>query len=206
MDTLPWCRNSNWLALLRAVKAAPADDLPRLIIADWLDEQGEETAADLATFIREGIRVPTRMSSRATAIYERYCVAWSGSLAESHSSYVRAGGKVKFGWDGDEWNRIQLYFRRGFAERAFVILPQHFGWAASRIATAAPTARVFPKTMCWTKLLPNRRFAVDIPTELADLVGHLTSIEASALTKENWASIADAMTAYVDALRINTLK
>jgi uncharacterized protein (TIGR02996 family) len=36
-------------ALLAAVRAAPADDAPRLVFADWLDEHGE---ADLAAFVR----------------------------------------------------------------------------------------------------------------------------------------------------------
>lgn len=36
-------------ALLAAVKAHPDDDLPRLVLADWLDEQGQP---DCAEFIR----------------------------------------------------------------------------------------------------------------------------------------------------------
>ncbi len=40
-------------ALIRAIYADPADDLPRLVFADWLDERGE---ADRAEFIRLSIR------------------------------------------------------------------------------------------------------------------------------------------------------
>ncbi len=32
-------------ALVAAILAAPADDLPRLVYADWLDEHGAEPAA-----------------------------------------------------------------------------------------------------------------------------------------------------------------
>ena len=39
----------EYLALLAAVKAQPSDDLPRLVMADWLDEHGEEARAE---FIR----------------------------------------------------------------------------------------------------------------------------------------------------------
>jgi len=39
-------------ALMAAVCVAPADDLPRLVFADWLDEHGE---AELAAFIRADI-------------------------------------------------------------------------------------------------------------------------------------------------------
>jgi uncharacterized protein (TIGR02996 family) len=39
----------EWVALLAAVRAAPDDDLPRLVAADWLDERGEP---DRAEFVR----------------------------------------------------------------------------------------------------------------------------------------------------------
>ena len=32
-------------ALLRAILTDPADDTPRLVLADWLDERGEYVAA-----------------------------------------------------------------------------------------------------------------------------------------------------------------
>lgn len=43
-------------AMLMAVLASPADDLPRLVYADWLDEQGE---ADRAEFVRVQCRIAT---------------------------------------------------------------------------------------------------------------------------------------------------
>jgi uncharacterized protein (TIGR02996 family) len=39
----------EWLALLRAICAAPDDDTPRLVAADWLEEHGDP---DRAAFIR----------------------------------------------------------------------------------------------------------------------------------------------------------
>ena len=40
-------------ALLAAITAAPADDAPRLVYADWLQERGEETKAEyLRTVVR----------------------------------------------------------------------------------------------------------------------------------------------------------
>lgn len=39
----------EFTALLAAVRASPADDLPRLVLADWLEEKGE---AERAEFIR----------------------------------------------------------------------------------------------------------------------------------------------------------
>src|SRR5215469_14182128 len=35
------------LALLRAAKADPEDDAPRLVLADWLDERGDPARAEL---------------------------------------------------------------------------------------------------------------------------------------------------------------
>lgn len=42
-------------ALLRAVLDRPGDDLPRLVYADWLDEQGTPEATARAEFIRRGV-------------------------------------------------------------------------------------------------------------------------------------------------------
>jgi len=40
---------SNGTALLDAIRAAPDDDAPRLVYADWLDEHGQPERAE---FIR----------------------------------------------------------------------------------------------------------------------------------------------------------
>lgn len=46
---------SELLALLDAVKDHPDDDTPRLVLADWLDEQDNPLDAERAKFIREHI-------------------------------------------------------------------------------------------------------------------------------------------------------
>src|SRR5262245_32529246 len=43
---------SDEAAFLRAILADPADDAPRLVYADWLDEQGTPEAAARAAFLR----------------------------------------------------------------------------------------------------------------------------------------------------------
>ena len=40
------------LALMKAIYAAPDDDMPRLVYADWLDEQGNAEQQAHAAFIR----------------------------------------------------------------------------------------------------------------------------------------------------------
>lgn len=44
-------------ALLRSIILAPADDAPRLVYADYLDERGDKASAAKATFIRSQIRL-----------------------------------------------------------------------------------------------------------------------------------------------------
>lgn len=59
---------SELVALLRACRAEPEDDTPRLVLADWLDEQGE---ADRAELVRLQCRLsrdendPDRLALRA---------------------------------------------------------------------------------------------------------------------------------------------
>jgi uncharacterized protein (TIGR02996 family) len=47
-------------ALLAAIHAAPDDDLPRLVFADWLDEQGEPIRAEFVRLQIERARCDTR--------------------------------------------------------------------------------------------------------------------------------------------------
>jgi uncharacterized protein (TIGR02996 family) len=46
-------------ALLRAILEDPADDAPRLVFADWLDEQGRPK---IAARIRHGLGIPTEVA------------------------------------------------------------------------------------------------------------------------------------------------
>ena len=55
--------------LLAAVAAAPADDQPRLIYADWLDDRGEP---DHATFVRDQIRLAQVPSWDPLAVRARH--------------------------------------------------------------------------------------------------------------------------------------
>lgn len=75
------------LAFLEAVKEAPGDDLPRLILADWLEERGDLRA----DFIRAqvlGFRLPAsdperrRLEDWAADRLARHAVAWQGRLPE----------------------------------------------------------------------------------------------------------------------------
>src|SRR3954471_21295741 len=54
LEPLPPLR-PDLVALLDAVKDHPDDDTPRLVLADWLDEQDNPLDAERAAFIRRHI-------------------------------------------------------------------------------------------------------------------------------------------------------
>ena len=57
-----WLGRPDFEALAAGAVAAPADDAPRLVLADWLRDQGDEAAAGLAAaaagYSRGGWRWP----------------------------------------------------------------------------------------------------------------------------------------------------
>src|SRR5262245_31852846 len=88
-------------AFLRTILADPDDDAPRLIYADWLDEQGE---ADRAEFIRLQIRA-TRMQ---TDNPDRAEVA-------SHVEELRRAHHMEWVNQLPQFEHVEwLVFKRGF--------------------------------------------------------------------------------------------
>jgi uncharacterized protein (TIGR02996 family) len=82
------------LAFLADVKDHPADDAPRLILADWLDEYGGPPDAARAEFIRTQCALgglPTedgrrhQLARRERELRERHQAAWLGPLGRLHS-------------------------------------------------------------------------------------------------------------------------
>src|SRR5262249_53223602 len=91
--------------LIRAVIANPDDDGPRLIYADWLDENGQQERADFIRIQCMGTRLApgderARLLRRSRALLKKYGWQWAGPL----SQWIRWGT-----------------FRRGFLEE--VTLP-----------------------------------------------------------------------------------
>src|SRR5438552_1144572 len=79
---------SDEAALLAAIREAPADDLPRLAYADWLDEPDQP---DRATFIRlqcASARLPANSPERPDRerpwreLLRRHRAEWFGTLHE----------------------------------------------------------------------------------------------------------------------------
>jgi uncharacterized protein (TIGR02996 family) len=95
-------------ALLAAVLALPEDDLPRLVLADWLEETGHPANAARAAFVRAQVaaeRLPPGSAERA-ALEER-----SGELFRAYGA----------GWNRQlpewvSWQDTEVGYRRGFVE------------------------------------------------------------------------------------------
>jgi len=98
---------SDLHALVRACKAEPEDDAPRLILADWLDEHDEE---ERATFIRRQIAEPN-LSSEQLAPNPLWFGEWMNCGASFHRGLLHV-------YDHDQ----KLY------EKLATILATAFDW------------------------------------------------------------------------------
>src|SRR5262245_16108928 len=111
-------------AFLADIAEHPADDAPRLIYADWLEEQGRAERAEL-------IRVQVRRAALPEDAFEQRELSWAErDLVKEHANAWRAALPVL---PGVEWGE----FARGFVTRARVqsaaLFLQH---AAALFATA----------------------------------------------------------------------
>ena len=128
-------------ALLRAVLEAPDDDAPRLVYADWLDEQGDPARAARADLIRRMVALPTYVFTRdQSPDLRRPLHGHKGPVpAMRHLQPLLSAVGCH------EWGRIpevhRVTVRRGFAE-AVVMPPAAFVRLAGWLFAAHPLTRV----------------------------------------------------------------
>jgi uncharacterized protein (TIGR02996 family) len=96
--------SSEWLALVAAVRFNPAEDTPRLVAADWLEETGRPELVAWAEFVRvqvEGSREQRaghvftescdcgscRADRRAVRLFDQWSVFWSAASFFGLSDY-----------------------------------------------------------------------------------------------------------------------
>jgi uncharacterized protein (TIGR02996 family) len=117
-------------ALLQAILAAPKDDAPRLVYADWLEEHGD---AERAEFIRGQCRLAgmkpwaegsTELDVRCRELARRH-PDWLGWLAP----FTERGAQF-FGWEPSP-------FHRGFPAR-LTLRPNELVTHHDRLFAAAP--------------------------------------------------------------------
>ena len=124
-------------ALLSAILTDPADDVSRLVYADWLEETAAPVAVARARFIRAQVELargdpdpdfPHRaaeLTREIDSLAARWARAW---LKELPPPAAQALSKQRLGAG---------WFRRGFVDG--VLLPADvFLWAAPELFTAAP--------------------------------------------------------------------
>ena len=158
-------------ALLAASRARPADDLPRLVLADWLDENGQPERAE---FVRVQVEVshPTADGERMAALKKREADLltehegeWTGGYAAAVEAlrqppplrFVR--GLIRL---GDAANALDHRAFRGWLRSPGVAWVEHVGVSVSSVSW-------FVKA--------------DLPDELHGRIG-LTLGELAGLTQE----------------------
>jgi uncharacterized protein (TIGR02996 family) len=98
-------------ALLAAVAAAPLDDAPRLVYADWLQERGEEAKAEYVRVVVKLLHPPEDLS-----VVER-CVALADGLDAAWRQAV--GGRFEVVLDGSTAFQLVAFLLRMVAGIAF---------------------------------------------------------------------------------------
>lgn len=123
---------SDRSALMAAVLAAPDDDVPRLVYADYLDDTGDPVDAARAEFIRlevEADRFPTgaaerqELDARAAVLFRKHIAEWNRDLP---------------GWLGKD---ARVFYRRGFPHELEAEY-ERFASSAFELFEAAPIRAV----------------------------------------------------------------
>jgi len=123
-------------AFLRSILASPDDDAPRLVYADWLDENGDPNRAE---FIRLQIRLArspagdpdfAELKARADDLGRTHHVEWLNQLPS---------------WPGVHWE----IFHRGFISAVRFDTPDAFFESARAVFRAAPIAEVRLHNFYW---------------------------------------------------------
>jgi uncharacterized protein (TIGR02996 family) len=113
-------------AFLRTVLDHPNDDSPRLVYADWLEEQGDPRGE----FIRLQIEL-----NRHGPMHPEY-KGWMRRAAELFRNHGREWGRSLGGWVR------RCRFRRGFAETVWVEW-EHYAACAAAVRQLTPVRDVF---------------------------------------------------------------
>lgn len=142
--------------LIRSVCISPADDTPRLVFADWLDEHDQPERAE---FIRLQCRIAEMITSKPcnkTAGPPIPNAKWTGHLVEidldalyemtNRENYLIKStgrhqlGRLPFAWrvctatpnDEDYPNMRKIVFLRGFIELVHCSMDEFIGWICER--------------------------------------------------------------------------
>jgi uncharacterized protein (TIGR02996 family) len=119
-------------ALVAAVFAAPGDDLPRLVLADWLEEQGYDQ--DAARLRRAGMLVVvTADASRPRGTGQVVWTDWGGAPDEPFTLIGEAPGLPDCGHCGE---KETFFDRMKYAHGEWTCQLCHNTIAAKRLKAA----------------------------------------------------------------------
>ena len=160
-------------AFLAAIAAAPDEDTPRLVYADWLDENGTEDDRARAALIRAQCRMevlPVESKERKKLVREvrvilnKHYTTWTAGLRDAHL--------------GKDWT-----FRRGFID-GLTISPTAYIQRGEDLFRLAPTLR--------SVKFPN---AANETTELAasPFLARLASVDLALMCTCGWCSIDEEL-------------
>jgi uncharacterized protein (TIGR02996 family) len=159
--------------LFQAVLANPEDDTPRLVLADYLEEQGNEADAARARVIRLQCEA-ARLEEEGVEEERRQALEEAADrLVRKHKATMLAGLPVGGGF--------AIYFRRGFPERAVARTVRDYLKRADAAFAAAPV-----RSLSISKVAPK-----DVPALAAS--EHLARVSALHLDVEEAAEAAPAM-------------
>lgn len=114
-------------ALLRAICAAPDDDTPRLVFADWLDEHGEAKRAEF-------VRVSCELEQA-----EEFGPRWRALLDRSEK--LLGPNRAKWSSELADRKLLNIEFRRGFVNEV-TIYSKRFVTDAAKLLALAPILRL----------------------------------------------------------------
>ncbi|MGL6097407.1 MAG: TIGR02996 domain-containing protein [Fimbriiglobus sp.] len=117
------------LALLRAVDAAPANDLPRLVYADWLDEHGHAARAEFIRLQCEIAKLSNAEAHRNVRLFVRH----QELLDEHLPELLDAAADVPVA--------SRPEFDRGFVN-SLTVTAEGFAMHAQRISSLIPLPQV----------------------------------------------------------------
>lgn len=108
-------------AFQRAIAAAPADDTPRLVFADWLDDHGDPAWADLIRVqvelepIHEELDNPRRreLADRETELLARHGDRWLGPVHDIAAEYPAYGPVFRRGLPESVSLSLDTFLARG---------------------------------------------------------------------------------------------
>jgi uncharacterized protein (TIGR02996 family) len=159
-------------AFLHAIAAAPDDDTPRLVFADWLDERGSDDDRARAALIRAQCRFEILTEGKECKQLRREAKAILSANEKTWTAELRAA-KLGTAWT----------FRRGFLDGGSMS-PTKFVEKGNELFRLAPTLR--------TLRFPN---AANEVTELAGspFLARLASVDLTQMCTCGWCGIDEEL-------------